>query len=246
MTAPCGPQNRTDGFTLLEALIATALMATILAALATITAQWLPNWNRGLSRLARSEHLALGLERLISDVAAAEYVPISRDTLPPLFDGTDRSITFVRTAFAPNAAPSLEIVRIGEMQGDGGPALVRTRTPFMPAVEASGRRVPLNFADPVVLVRGPYRLSFSYAGSDRTWRTSWRGEIRLPRAIKVTLADLAASRIAATSTATVIHAEVPAQCIHSKSLAECVASSRAPDQSAEGDKPGNTDHGRAQ
>ena len=50
---------------------------------------------------------------MISDVAAAEYVPIGRDTLPPLFDGTDRSITFVRTAFAPNAAPSLEIVRIG-------------------------------------------------------------------------------------------------------------------------------------
>ena len=35
------------GFTLLEALVATALMGLILAALATITAQWLPNWDRG-------------------------------------------------------------------------------------------------------------------------------------------------------------------------------------------------------
>src|SRR5262245_38984581 len=53
----------TAGFTLLEALIATALMAIILAALATITAQWLPNWNRGLARLQRNEHMALGLDR---------------------------------------------------------------------------------------------------------------------------------------------------------------------------------------
>ena len=35
--------NSTAGFTLLEAVIATALMAMILAALATVTRQWLPN-----------------------------------------------------------------------------------------------------------------------------------------------------------------------------------------------------------
>src|SRR5207248_6721845 len=103
MTAPCGPQNRTDGFTLLEALIATALMATILAALATITAQWLPNWNRGIGRIQRSEHLALGLARLSADLAAAEFISPGRDSVLPLFDGAERSVSFVRTTLSPNA-----------------------------------------------------------------------------------------------------------------------------------------------
>jgi general secretion pathway protein J len=135
-------------------------MATILAALATITAQWLPNWNRGLGRVQRSEHLALGLERLVSDLAAAEYIPSDRNTALPLFDGADRSVTFVRTALSPNGVPGLEVVRIAQIEEGGTPALVRTRMPFAPGGQA-GRR-PITFSDPVVLVRGPYRVSFAY------------------------------------------------------------------------------------
>ena len=40
-------RSRIAGFTLVEAMVATALMGMILAAIATVTAQWLPNWNRG-------------------------------------------------------------------------------------------------------------------------------------------------------------------------------------------------------
>ena len=56
------PPNRRNiaGFTLLEALVATALMGMILASLATITAQWLPNWNHGIVRVQRNELVALG------------------------------------------------------------------------------------------------------------------------------------------------------------------------------------------
>ena len=123
-------RSRNAGFTLIEALVATALMATILAALATITAQWLPNWNRGLGRVQRSEQLALGLDRLVSDLAAAEYIPIDRNTVLPLFDGADRSVTFVRTSLSPNAAPGLEVVRIAQIDDGDTPVLVRTRMPF--------------------------------------------------------------------------------------------------------------------
>ena len=66
------------GFTLLEALVAMALMGLILAALATITAQWLPNWNHGIARVQRNEQVALGLERLAADLAAAEFISASR------------------------------------------------------------------------------------------------------------------------------------------------------------------------
>src|SRR3954447_25537122 len=47
--------DSTGGFTLLEAVIALALMGIILGALATISSQWLPNWNRGIGRLQREE-----------------------------------------------------------------------------------------------------------------------------------------------------------------------------------------------
>ena len=68
------PRDARAGFTLIETLIATALMVAVLAALATITAQWLPNWNRGFVRVQRTELLSLGIERVVADIAAAQYV----------------------------------------------------------------------------------------------------------------------------------------------------------------------------
>ena len=47
------------GFTLLEVLLATLLMTVILGALATVTAQWLPNWNRGIVRVQRADGSAI-------------------------------------------------------------------------------------------------------------------------------------------------------------------------------------------
>ena len=84
------PRGRasTRGFTLVEALLATALMGVILAALTTITSQWLPNWNRGFARVQRAETLAAGLERIVADVAAAEFISASAAIRTPVFDGT--------------------------------------------------------------------------------------------------------------------------------------------------------------
>ena len=60
------------GFTLVEALVAMALMAMVLGALASISSAWIPNWNHGIARLQRNESVALGnlrcdvgLDRLI-------------------------------------------------------------------------------------------------------------------------------------------------------------------------------------
>jgi len=68
------------GFTLMEVLLATLLTTIILAALATVTAQWLPNWNRGMVHVQRAERLAMGMERIIADLSVAEMVPLNSDT----------------------------------------------------------------------------------------------------------------------------------------------------------------------
>ena len=217
------------GFTLIEALVATALMGFILAALATITAQWLPNWNHGVVRVQRNEQVALGLERLAADLAAADFIPANNQTRKPYFDGASRSVTFVRTALGPDTGPGLEFVRIAEISSERGPVLVRTRAPFVPGID----RQP-NFTDPVVLLRAPYRLSFSYAGTDRNWREDWRGQVQLPNAVKLTVRDATTQRTLSVSTATLIHVEVPVDCIAAKSLAECLTSTLRP--SADADK----------
>src|ERR1700675_3174420 len=103
-----------DGFTLLEALIAVALMSMLLAMLATVTAQWMPAWKAGFDRVQGADLLGLGLDRIVADLAAAEFVSPGGENARPLFEGTASSVTFVRSAIGPNASAGLEIVRLAE------------------------------------------------------------------------------------------------------------------------------------
>jgi general secretion pathway protein J len=197
------------GFTLIEALAAVMLMGMVVAAFATVTAQWMPNWNRGFARVQRSELLDVALARLVADLSAAEFVPADRTANGPLFEGTELGVTFVRSGFGPNTRPGLEIVRIAETADRNGPALVRSRTPFVPVAAAA--QFPA--ADPVVLLRAPYRVTFAYAGQDRAWRNAWVGATVLPSAVRLTVRDAVTQRALSVSTATVIHAELPAACV---------------------------------
>ena len=198
------------GFTLIETLVALALTGLVLSALANITAQWLPNWNRGMDRIQRSESIGLALERICADLAAAEYVPANREQRQPLFDGSELSVTFVRTALGPNARPGLDVVRIGEITDQRDLVTVRSRAPFAPLQPAVSLSEQLQFGDPVVLMRAPFRLSFSYAGRDRIWKSNWHDPDKLPAAIMLTVRDAATERVLSVSTVTSIHAEAPA------------------------------------
>jgi general secretion pathway protein J len=218
-------RSRRAGFTLIEALLATVLMAIIMGALAQVTSQWLRNWNRGFARLQSEDHLAVGLDRLVADVAAAEIIAASA-TNTPMFDGAEFALMFVRTAVGPNAFTGLEAVRIEDASDDRGPALVRSTAPFTPAVRDLRE---IEFSNPVVLIRAPYRISFSYAGPDRMWRDTWRGAAQLPRAVRVSVRDFASSRALAVSTSAVIRAELPARCAAAKAGAQCVQTETASD-----------------
>jgi general secretion pathway protein J len=222
------------GFTLIEAMIALALMGFILAALATITAQWLPNWNRGIGRIQAEERLALGLERATADLAAAEFIPVSLKARQVFFDGTDRAITFVRTAIGPNAGPGLEVIRVAEVNASHSWNLVRTRAPFAPGISAITYPKETKFTDPVVLLKASYRVTFSYAGIDRAWHDSWQQQLRLPSAIRLTLRNVATQRKLSVSTATLVHVELPMDCITATSVAACLTTYGKPADDAPG------------
>src|SRR5262245_30437183 len=152
------------GFTLIEALMALALAGLVLSALASITAQWLPNWNRGVDRIQEIESIAIAMRRIAADLSVAEYVPAGREQRGPLFDGSAFSVTFVRTALGPNAGVGLDIVRIGETTDKGRSVTVRSRAPFGPMPGGVSPSEQTHTADPVMLLRPPLRLSFAYAG----------------------------------------------------------------------------------
>lgn len=215
--------SQRDGFTLFEALIAVALMTVILTTLATVTAHWMPNWKAGFARVQRIDLLALGLERIVADLAAAEFVSLNGQSTRPYFDGSPLSATFVRSAIGPNASAGLEIVRLAEGADERGFMLVRSRAPFRPIAANASDADAFAFSDAIALVRAPYRISFAFAGRDRIWRETWRGAATLPSAIRVFVRDAASGKILTVSTAIFPHVTAPAQCALATSAWGCVS-----------------------
>src|SRR6202171_4965193 len=144
-----------------------------------------------------------------TDRAAPKCVPASRDARHPLFEGSELSVTFVRTALGPNAGPGLDVVRVGETTDRQGLATVRSHAPFRPLPLASSLSAQIHFGEPVLLLRAPFRLSFAYAGPDRIWKSSWRDSDKLPAAIRLTVRDAASERILSLSTGGAGHVQAP-------------------------------------
>lgn len=217
MRKPKGKTRRDDfGFTLIEMLVAVVLMGIVLAALGVITAHWLPNWSRGFNRVQHGERVSIVLDRIVSDLGAAEFLISNGDKKLPLFSGDERGVTFVRSAYGPNARHGLEIVRIAETADRQGLLLARSTTPFTP----SGL---MNFANPVVLLRAPYRISFSYAGRDGVWKSSWQNQTELPATVRLTVHGAATEQALAVSTAAIVHVDLPAECVRPRNKPECRA-----------------------
>jgi len=212
------PGSGEAGFTLLEMLIATMLMVFILVALATVTAQWLPNWNRGMARMERDERLAFALNRMAEDLSVAEFVPANTAVKKPYFDGSELSLSFVRTAIGPNSRPGLEIVRFQEAADRSGPSLVRDHASFVPLDITEQVR----FTDPIVLIRAPYRVAFAYADANGEWLPAWRDAAQLPTRIRITVRDGITQQTLAVSTAALIHVDTPVACISAKNVTQCL------------------------
>jgi general secretion pathway protein J len=205
-------QQSALGFSLIEALLSVALMAIVLGALALLTAQWFPNWNRGFRRVQQTELIGLGIERAVADISAAEFVSPNGQTKHPLFEGSELSVILVRSALGPNTAPGLDIIRLSEMPTERGLALVRTRAKFTPLEPGAQVATQVAFSDPVVLTQGPFRLSFSYAGADRAWQPIWHDATQLPRAVRLIVRSTATGQIVMVSTAMPVHVTSPAGC----------------------------------
>jgi general secretion pathway protein J len=228
----------TAGFTLVEALVATVLMGFVLVSLAAIAGQWLPNWNRGIARAQSSELIGVALDRLVSDVAASQFVTANRDATGPLFDGTPSVLTFVRSALGPNARPGLEIVRIAELRDGSAASVVRATAPFMPLRTNGNVPILPPFADPIVLLRSSYRVSFAFAGTDGEWKNAWQNETALPAVVRVTLREASTGRPMAVSTAALIHVDMAVACLSGGGQGQGQSQAQDQAQASQQDQPG--------
>jgi general secretion pathway protein J len=134
----------------------------------------------------------------------------------------------VRDAIGPDAASRLEIVRLAETVDERGFALVRARAPFTLLAANPPIDSQLHFEAPVVLIRAPFRVSFSFAGPDRTWRDSWTDNAQLPAAVRILVRDAASDQILSVSTATLLHVNVSSDCVQAKPSPDCPKGMGAP------------------
>jgi general secretion pathway protein J len=108
----------------------------------------MPNWHRGFGRVQRLETLDVGLQRVVSDLEAAEFVTANNASKAPIFLGEAKSVTIVRRANAPGTTPHLEFVRLAETVDERGFALVRSHAPFKPLDPNRPIDAQIYFTDP--------------------------------------------------------------------------------------------------
>lgn len=221
-----------DGFTLIEALVALAIGGFVIATLATVTGQWMRNWQVGIPVLQRSQALVTGLDRIVADVAAARFMPAG--TTGFVFTGEPTAITLVRQTLPVETPAGLEIVRLAAVPGGGEVTLARSRSP-LPFGSSLG--APSDAA-PVTLLRQPDAVRFAYADAGQAWQTSWRVPARLPRLVRIEVIDRRSGRAVLPPVVVRLHADAPLTCATMQAGKLCdVALGLAPPSDAAAPRP---------
>ncbi|HET9489664.1 MAG TPA: type II secretion system protein GspJ [Methylomirabilota bacterium] len=175
------------GFTLLELLIALAIVAALLAIAFGGLRVALAAWTQGEDRAGAHQHLR-GIAAVLGRAVGSAYpYRASRDQAPDpvlLFQGKESRLELVTQAppFPTAGSVAFSAVAISLESTERGPALV-IRQRVMP------NREP--FTDAPVMLEDTEidRLEFRYLDAEGTWQEEWDGEANngLPRAVRITL-----------------------------------------------------------
>lgn len=189
--AAISPVGRQSGVTLVEIVVALAIVALTLGIAAGGMRLLGRSGERGTEVVARHDVLSRGIDVLRRDIARIERIAWKRGEAPELvFHGEADRLTFVAVepSFPTEAGPYFLIYSI--RQGPNGAVLTRERAPYQASVPDLRR---LAGGDSAVVIEGPYRLRFQYLerkeGRQR-WVPEWADPQGLPELISLEIVGL--------------------------------------------------------
>lgn len=221
------------GFTLVETLAALAIGAVIILSAGALIHQSVFFFDRGTRSVDQSEQLALAVDSLTRDFGAVRFV-LQKNVggIGAAFIGSPASedapakISFVTGGGKAAGPQGEEVISISVEEGDGFAQIVRRRSAW------SGPRMHLEDAQPddaVVLLKGKYDISFSFAeatdSGQAIWHDSWTGEKGLPHAVRLNLRDSETGENLLAGSEFPIHADAPADCDTGQS--DCLSLAKA-------------------
>jgi prepilin-type N-terminal cleavage/methylation domain-containing protein len=188
---PTSHGHRQSGVTLIEMVVALAVIALTLALAAAALRLLAHSGERGALIIARHDALSRGLDVLRRDIERLERAVAKPGGRPHFaFHGDAARLAFVAVEppFPSEPGPYLIVYTI--QQRPDGARLTRERAPFA-ASALDILRLPRQ--DAVDLIEGALRLRFLYldrtAGGDR-WLAHWPDPLRLPSLIALQIAGL--------------------------------------------------------
>jgi general secretion pathway protein J len=190
MRRRCGPR----GFTLLELVIALAIVGALLVIAFGGLRVAIAAWAQGDDRSEAHQHLR-GVASVLARALGAAYPyrgPLGEaPDATVLFRGAEARVEFVTQAPPfPAPIPVAFTAVVIALESEEGPALVIRQRPLP-------NREPFTEAKEVLRDPGIQRLELQYLHEGGAWEPEWDAESErgLPRAVKITIATTRAGRV---------------------------------------------------
>jgi general secretion pathway protein J len=233
MTALAAGRRADHGFTLIEMVVALVVLATALILAATAFRVLSGSAMIGARAIERTEMLARGFDALRQDLNRLERVVIPGNGAPKYdFEGTASRLSFVLTEPSfPTAAGSYRITYTIQRSGVRA-RLSRQREPYDPGRTRDDGRLPRHDEYDVVLIDGPFDLSFSYfssSGQEGNWDSSWRQARRLPLLVRLNIGQKDGARTRISPLVAGLRIDAEAGCISTPRQLCSVVSGGLPD-----------------
>jgi type II secretory pathway pseudopilin PulG len=218
--------ERRMGFTLIESLAALGMTALIVFCATSLLRDGAFFFDRGTRAADQTEQFALATDRLARDFGAARYVLQNIQGKSQIaFAASPEGVVRLISDGGTGGARRDEVIEFSiESEGDSR-RLVRRSAAW---IGPRARFDEVALSRPVVLLSGPFDMSFKFAGitaeGDFDWREGWSGAGGLPRRVKLTLIDVTTGVDLLPGDGFPIFADAPMSCATGKD--ECLALSK--------------------